>query len=82
MSLTARDPWSGLSSAVLKRYSYVTGTWKDVKSWSFNGTTSSVTRTYTETDEGVFYYKLVLTDALGNTSSHISATIYLDQLQQ
>lgn len=78
VTFTARDPWSGLSSAVLKRYSYVTGTWKDVKSWSFNGTTSSVTRTYTETEEGVFYYKLVLTDALGNTSSHTSDTIYLD----
>lgn len=78
VSFTARDPWSGLASAVLKRYSYVTGTWSDVASWTFGNTTSFVSRTYTETSEGVFYYKLVLTDALGNISSQTSATIYLD----
>ena len=78
VSFTARDQWSGLASAVLQRYSYVTGTWSNVASWTFGNTTSYVSRTYTETSEGVFYYKLVLTDALGNTSSHTSATIYLD----
>lgn len=78
VTFTARDPWSGLASAVLKRYSYVTRTWKDVQTWTFGNTTSSVTKTYTESDEGVFFYQLVLTDALGNSLSKTSATIYLD----
>lgn len=78
VSYTACDPWSGLSYAVLERYSYVTGSWTTVASWSFGGTTSTVSRSYTETSEGVFYYKLTLSDVLGNTSTHTSATIYLD----
>lgn len=78
VGFTARDQWSGLSSAVLQRYSYVTGTWTNVASWTFGNTTDYVSRSYTETSERVFYYKLVLTDALGNTSSKTSATIYLD----
>ena len=78
VSFVARDQWSGLSSAVLMRYSYVTGTWSNVASWTFGNITGSVSRNYTETSEGVFYYKLVLTDALGNTSAKTSAAIYLD----
>ncbi len=78
VSFTARDPWSGFSSATLQRYSYVTNRWDTVASWSFGGTTDYVSRSYTETTEGVFYYKLTLVDVLGNTSVHTSATIYLD----
>ncbi|MDD3139437.1 MAG: hypothetical protein PHX08_10760 [Lachnospiraceae bacterium] len=78
VSFTARDPWSGLSSATLQRYSYVTGAWSDVQTWTFGGTTDRVSRSYIETLEGVFYYRLVLSDVLGNTSSTNSATIYLD----
>ncbi|MDD3138680.1 MAG: InlB B-repeat-containing protein [Lachnospiraceae bacterium] len=78
VSFTVRDPWSGLSSVTLQRYSYVTGAWSDVQTWTFGGTTDSVTRSYTETSEGVFYYRLILSDVLGNTSSTNSATIYLD----
>ncbi len=78
VSFTARDPWSGLSTATLQRYSYVTNCWDTVATWSFGGTTDYVSRSYTETSEGVFYYKLTLVDVLGNTSAHTSATIYLD----
>lgn len=52
---TAGDPWSGLSSAMLQRYSYVTGTWSDVQTWTFGGTTGSVSRSYMVKSEGVFY---------------------------
>lgn len=78
VSFSARDTWSGLSSGTLQRYSYVTRTWTTVASWSLGGTTSSVSRTYTETSEGVFYYKLTLSDMLGNVSTYTSAIIYLD----
>ena len=39
--------------------------------------TGVVTGTYTETAEGVFYYKLVLKDVAGNSSEKTSATDYL-----
>ena len=77
-SFSAQDKGTGMASIVLKRYSYVTQTWSDVKSWSYSGTTGVVTGTYTETAEGVFYYKIVLKDKAGNTSEKTSSVVYLD----
>lgn len=78
VSFTVQDPWSGLSTVILQRYSYVTRTWENVKNWNFNGTTSAVSGSYIETAEGVFYYRLWMSDVLGNTSTTDSDTIYLD----
>lgn len=78
VKFTVQDAWSGLSSIKLERYSYVTNTWKTVGTWNYSGTTSAVTKTYTETEEGVFYYKLTVKDMLSNTLTKTSATIYLD----
>lgn len=77
-SFSAQDKGTGLYSIVLKRYSYVTQTWSDVKSWSYGGTTGVVTGTYTETAEGVYLYKLVLKDVAGNTTEKSSSVVYLD----
>lgn len=78
VSFPAQDQGSGLSSITLQRYSYVTRSWSTVKTWSYNGTTSKVTGSYTEYSEGVFYYKLTITDKAGNTTTKTSAAIYLD----
>ena len=78
VKFTVQDAWSGISSVVLERYSYVTGTWTTVKTWSYSGQTSPVSGTYTETNEGVFYYRLTAKDTLGNTLIKTSAAIYLD----
>jgi len=74
----AQDQGSGLASIVLQRYSYVTNSWTTVKTWSYSGTTSRVYGSYTETSEGVFYYKLTIKDVAGNSTTKTSATIYLD----
>lgn len=78
VSLTVQDLGSGISSVKLQRYSYVTGTWSDIGSWSYSGTTSSVSKSHTETSEGVFYYKLTVKDVAGNTTEKTTAAIYLD----
>lgn len=78
VTFRARDQGSGLSSVTLQRYSYVTGSWSTVRTWSYGGTTSWVSGSYTETAEGVFYYKLTIKDVAGNTTTKTSATIYLD----
>lgn len=73
-----RDQGSGLASVVLQRYSVISNSWSTVRSWSYNGTTSSQSGTYTETAEGVFYYKLTIKDKVGNTTTKTSSYIYLD----
>ena len=78
VTFTVQDPWCGLSTVILQRYSYVTRTWENVQSWNYYGTTSAVSGSYTETAEGVFYYRLWMSDVLGNTSTTDSDTIYLD----
>lgn len=78
VTFTVQDPWSGLSTVILQRYSYVTRTWENMQSWNYYGTTSAVSGSYTETAEGVFYYRLWMSDVLGNTSTTNSDTIYLD----
>lgn len=78
ISFSAQDKGTGMSSITLKRYSYVDNSWSDIKTWTYNGTTNVVTGTYMENQEGVYYYKLVLTDKAGNTSNKTSSTIYLD----
>ena len=78
VSFSAQDKGSGMSSIKLQRYSYVTKTWSDIKTWTYSGTTNVVTGSYTETTEGVYYYKLTLTDKAGNVTEKTSAVIYLD----
>lgn len=78
VTFNAQDQGSGMSSIVLERYSYVTRTWSTVKTWSYNGTKNSVSGSYTEYSEGVFYYKLTLKDKTGNTTTKTSSNIYLD----
>lgn len=78
VSFTVQDEGSGLASVTLQRYSDVTKTWSTVKTWSYNGTTSAQSGTYTETAEGVFYYRLIIKDKVGNTTTKDSAYIYLD----
>ena len=78
VGFTVRDQGSGLASVMLQRYSAVTNSWSTVQSWTYNGTTSSQSGTYTETLEGVFYYRLTIKDMVGNTTTKTSAYIYLD----
>lgn len=78
VTITAQDQGSGLSSFILERYSYVTGTWITVRTWSLGGTTSQVSRSYTETAEGVFSYRVTISDKAGNVSQASSNKIYLD----
>lgn len=78
VSFTVQDEGSGLASVTLQRYSDVTKTWSTVKTWSYNGTTSAQSGTYIETAEGVFYYRLIIKDKVGNTTTKVSACIYLD----
>jgi len=78
VKFTAQDKGSGLASAKLRRYSYVTGNWSDVKTWTYSGTTSAVSETYTQTAEGVYKYQLILTDKAGNVKTLDSNIIYLD----
>ena len=78
VSFTVRDQGSGLASVKLQRYSDVSKSWSDVKTWSYSGTTESQSGSYTETAEGVFYYKLIITDKAGNTTTKTSNYIYLD----
>lgn len=78
VSFTVQDEGSGLASVTLPRYSDVTKTWSTMKTWSYNGTTSAQSGTYTETAEGVFYYRLIIKDKVGNTTTKDSACIYLD----
>ncbi len=56
----------------------MTRTWTTVKTWSCGNTKSTVSKTYTETDEGVFYYRLTIKDKEGNKTVMTSDTIYLD----
>lgn len=78
VSFTVRDQGSGLASVKLQRYSDVSKTWSDVKTWSYSGTTESQSGTFIETSEGVFYYRLIITDKAGNTTTKTSNYIYLD----
>ena len=78
VTIKAKDEGSGISSIVLKRYSYVTGTWSDIKSWTSINSTSEVTKTYTQTTEGVYLYQVVITDVAGNKTTKNSSVVYLD----
>ena len=78
VTIKAKDEGSGISSIVLKRYSYVTGTWSDIQSWTSINSTSEVTKTYSQTTEGVYMYQVVITDGAGNTTTKNSSAVYLD----
>ena len=78
VTIKAKDEGSGISSIVLKRYSYVTGTWTDIKSWTSINSTSEVTKTYSQIIEGVYLYQVVITDVAGNKTTKNSSVVYLD----
>lgn len=78
VGFTVQDQGTGLASVELNRYSYVTRSWSTVKTWSYDGTTTAQTDTYTETDEGVFYYRLTVKDKAGNIITKNSVAIFLD----
>lgn len=78
VTVTAQDSGSGLNKIDLYRYSYVTDKTELVKTWNCSNTKDAVTKTYTETSEGVFYYGAFVFDAVGNASALGTETIYLD----
>lgn len=78
ISFIVKDQGSGLDSVKLERYSDVTKEWSTVKTWNYSGSTVEQSGTYTETNEGVFYYRLTIKDKSGNTTTKISSSIYLD----
>lgn len=78
IGFSVQDEGSGIASIVLERYSYVMGSWSTFRTWSYGGTTSVISKTLTETNEGVFKYRLTVTDKAGNSSTRTSDTIYLD----
>lgn len=78
ISFSVQDKESGIASIVLERYSLVTRKWSVVKTWNFSGDKSLINRTYTETSEGVYYYRLTVKDATDNTTTGIINWIYLD----
>ena len=78
VTITARDKGSGLTTIEIYRTNVNTGASERVASYNHGGTTASVTDTYTEHEEGVYYYTAYLLDSVGNGSSSTSATIYLD----
>lgn len=78
VTITAKDEGSGISSIVLKRYSYVSSAWSDIQSWTGINSTGEVTKTYSQTAEGVYLYQVVITDGAGNTTTKNSNVVYLD----
>ena len=73
-----QDEGSGIVSIELERYSYVTRSWSTFKTWSYSGKKTAITKTVTESNEGVFKYRLTVEDKEGNTTKMTSDTIYLD----
>ena len=47
----------------------MTATWEEVQTWDLNGTNERITKTYIETNEGMFSYKVVINDKAGNSMS-------------
>jgi len=78
IGFSVQDEGSGIKSIVLERYSYVTRGWSTFRTWSYSGTKSLISKTLTESSEGVFKYRLTVTDKEGNSASRTSDTIYLD----
>lgn len=78
IGFTVQDEGSGITSIVLERYSYVTRSWSTFRTWSYSGTKSVISKTLTESNEGVFKYRLTVSDKEGNTTTMTSDTIYLD----
>lgn len=54
------------------------GAWSDIKSWTSINSTSEVTKTYSQTAEGVYLYQVVITDVAGNKTTKNSSVVYLD----
>lgn len=73
-----QDSGSGIASITLLRYSDVTKSWTTAGSWSCGGTAGIVSHRLTEMEEGVFYYRLIVTDCDGNTVTRDSSWIRLD----
>lgn len=78
VTIKARDRGSGIKTIKLVRTNVNSGATSTVATWNVGGSTSTVTYSYTETNEGVFKYTVYVTDNYNNQSSQTSATIYLD----
>lgn len=78
ISVTALDQGSGINKIELKRKSLVTNVTATVKTWYHFGTKQEVKDTYTEVNEGVYVYTVIVTDVAGNSSQKTSSVIYLD----
>lgn len=78
VGFTVQDEGSGISYIELERYSFVTRSWSTFRTWSYSGKKTPITKTLTETSEGVFKYRLTVEDKEGNTITRTSDTIYLD----
>jgi len=78
VTIMARDKGSGIDYIEIYRINVNTGGSTKVATYTHGGTTSTVTNTYTETEEGVFYYVAYLYDKWSNGSSSTSSRIYLD----
>ena len=82
VSFVAQDMGSGMLSVTMSRYSYAYGTWSTINTWTYNGTTESVSGNYTETQEGKYSYKLTFIDVAGNVSEKISDIICIEHVRQ
>ncbi len=78
VSVTAYDQGTGLASITLKRYSYLDSTLTTIGTWTYDGTTSTQTVSYTETDEGIYQYLVTVVDKNGNSKTASTSYIYLD----
>lgn len=78
VSFRVRDKGSGVKRVELQQYSNLTRRWKVVASWNGGNTRNDFSKTYTESGEGVFQYKLIVLDAAGNQTVKTSNSIYLD----
>ena len=78
VTITARDRGSGINYIEIYRTNVNSGVSERVAIYYHGGTTLNVTNSYTEHDEGVYYYTAYLYDNVGNYSTSTSETIYLD----
>lgn len=78
VTVTAQDSGTGLASIEIKRKNVNTGAVVTVATYSCNGTTAAVTKTYTETSEGVFEYTCEAKDRSGNVGRSSAGQLKID----
>ena len=73
VTVTAQDNGTGLDTITIKRRNVNSGAVTTVATFQCNGTTDSVTKTYTETSEGVFEYTCEAKDRASNVGRSSAA---------